>query len=110
MQGILIFGGTTEGKRLAEYFEEIGVECIMSVATEYGRKVLPEHLQYCRVISGRMYPEEMLAFVRKHRIRLLIDATHPYAVEVTKNILQVCKSENIPYIRVSRPQTPRRNL
>lgn len=35
---------------------------------------------------GRMNAEEMTAFFRRERPRMVIDATHPYATEVTENI------------------------
>ena len=40
---ILIFAGTTEGRKLEEYASEIGAGCYVSTATVYGREILGEH-------------------------------------------------------------------
>ena len=37
---ILIFAGTTEGRKLAEHLAGAGVRCTVSVATEYGAQIL----------------------------------------------------------------------
>lgn len=83
---ILIFGGTTEGRMLAEYFIDNDIPAVISVATEYGRMVLPENLGRCKVITGRMDGCEMADYILANDIDIVIDATHPYAIEVTENI------------------------
>ena len=42
MNRIVIFSGTTEGRMLAQTLSENGIQCIVSVATEYGESVMPE--------------------------------------------------------------------
>ena len=42
MKKIMIFAGTSEGRRLAERLKRCGVEPALSVATEYGKLVLDE--------------------------------------------------------------------
>ena len=42
MNRIVIFSGTTEGRMLAQTLSENGIQCIVSVATEYGEIVMPE--------------------------------------------------------------------
>ena len=38
---ILIFGGTTEGRELADAFSKAGIPHVVSVATEYGKEIIP---------------------------------------------------------------------
>ena len=71
--GILIFAGTTEGRRLAEYASEHGITCYVSTATEYGKSILGD-LKGIECISGRMDETEIEDFVKGHDIRLVIDA------------------------------------
>ena len=40
MSKILIFGGTTEGRRLAQIFAKNGIETELCVASEYGEKLM----------------------------------------------------------------------
>lgn len=99
--GILIFAGTTEGRKLAEYASEHDINCYVSTATEYGKSILG-NLKGIECISGRMDETEIEDFVKDHDIRLVIDATHPFAVEVTKNIRAACLNADTQYIRCLR--------
>lgn len=101
MCDILIFGGTTEGRKLAEYCHENGIGAYVSVASGYGREQLLES-GFLQVISGTMTSDEMEKFIRKKQIELVIDATHPYAVMVTENIKAACERTKIRCLRVVR--------
>ncbi len=107
MGTILLFGGTTEGRRLAAFLEQCGVAYYVSVATSYGRDALPQDLAYGKIITGRMDASAAADFIRTHAISFVIDATHPYAVEATKNINAACERLRVPHIRVSRETGPR---
>lgn len=87
--GILIFAGTTEGRELAEYASEQGIDCFVSVATEYGKSLL-NHLDNITVLSGRMDEQKIRTFIQDNKIRLVIDATHPFAQKATSNIKEAC--------------------
>lgn len=101
MLNILIFGGTTEGRRLAEFCEELGAGAYVSVAGAYGREMLAG-LKKIKILEGRMDSEQMLAFIRNNKIAAVYDATHPYAVSVSENIQGACKRAGISCIRVRR--------
>lgn len=109
---ILIFGGTTEGHRLAEYLDTKKADAYVSVATEYGSSVLPS-MEYCKVLQGRMDTEQIRDFILAEKITMVLDATHPYAVEVSDNIqkaiAQVGELTNreIEYLRIVRENCPR---
>ena len=98
---ILIFGGTTEGRRLAEFCTEHRLPAYISVVTDYGEKML-ESSEYLHVLIGRMNAAEIEDFITSSGIKTVVDATHPYAVEVTKNILAACENCEVNYIRVKR--------
>lgn len=99
---ILIFGGTTEGKMLLERFESEKIPCLYSVATSYGREVLPEKLCYAEILTGRMDLQMMRQQIAQRRVSLVLDATHPYAEEVGKTIKAACEAAGIPVIRILR--------
>lgn len=100
---ILIFAGTTEGRELAEYASEIGACCYVSTATEYGKEVLGEH-PGVRTLSGRMDEDQISGFLDDKGIRLVIDATHPFARAVTENIRAACGRAGVEYVRCLREQ------
>lgn len=101
---ILIFAGTTEGRKLIEKVSmgESRLNFYVSVATEYGKSLYPENLSNVVVLSGRLTSDEMVDLMKKHQFHLVIDATHPYAVDVTKNIKEACNKSNTKYIRLLR--------
>lgn len=101
MGGIWIFGGTREGRRLAEFCARRGLTAEVSVATEYGEQVLEEG-RHGTVIQDRMSEAQMREHIRTCDVELVIDATHPYAVEVTENIRRACKAESAEYLRLLR--------
>ena len=103
MKKVLLFAGTTEGRMLSEYFVEHKTMVDVCVATEYREIVLPES-EYLRVRVGRINKEEITALLQEENYGLVIDATHPYAVNVTENIKGAAAICQIPYERVIRQQ------
>jgi len=97
---VLVFAGTTEGRNVSEYLAKYGVNVIASVATEYGR-VLMRKMKMLSVRVGRLDAQMMKEFVKG--FDLVIDATHPYATEVTVNIKEACEADKIEYFRLIRP-------
>ena len=100
MPEIVIFGGTTEGRREAEQLFTQGNAVTVSVTSAYARSLLPPQVK-CHV--GVLNRQEMLAWLSKERPGLVIDATHPYAVQATRNIRACCAALGIPYERIERP-------
>lgn len=98
---ILIFGGTTEGRRLAEFCSENQIHAYISVATEYGSELLGQS-DFLHILTGRKDEDEISRFIMEHGIQLVLDATHPYAVEVGKNIADACEQCGITNIRILR--------
>ncbi len=101
MKGVLIFGGTTEGRSIAEYLGENGVKVHYCVFTEYGRSLMDEN-ENIEVSSGRLGMDGMCGLMREYP--LVIDATHPYAVNVTEHIIEACSRTGSEYVRVVRPE------
>lgn len=103
MNEILIFAGTTEGRTLAERLLDAGRLVHICVATEYGEEVLFKH-DHLTIHRGRLSCDEMEQLIRRTPWEMVIDATHPYAVEVSKNIKQACSRTNQEYVRFLRKQ------
>ena len=104
-QHLWIAGGTTEGRLLASYAVQCGLDAVVSVATPYGASLLPSS-PLLTVIAGAMDRGQMEEFIRRQQISFVIDATHPYAKVVTENLRQVCMKHDIDYCRIVRPSTP----
>lgn len=103
MEGIVIFGGTVEGRQLAERLQNTPLQLHICVATEYGASLLPKG-ENVHVYSRRMDALQMEQFLSDLDVAYCVDATHPYAVEVTDNIMVACRNVELPYIRVMRDE------
>ena len=103
MTKALLFAGTTEGRQIAEGCRGKDIELTVSVATEYGETLI-EPADNVRIVSGRKDGNEIAALIRDTGAELVIDATHPYAAEVTKTLRTVCEQEQVEYWRVLRKE------
>ena len=73
MAGIVIFGGTTEGRKLAEAFADTSLQIKYCVATDYGATLLPE-AQNIQTHTGRLDREEMKQYLKLAAPELVLDA------------------------------------
>ncbi len=101
MSDVIIFGGTTEGRRLAEFCGEHKIQTVVCVVSEYGEMLVPERPSV-RVIRRALEKDEMEALFVAEKPSLVLDATHPYARVVTENVTQVCQKMGIVWYRVLR--------
>ena len=88
---ILVFGGTTEGRLFASKLEELGIPHVVSVATEYG-KTVEEESGEASLLVGRMDRNAIADLLRNGEFAAVVDATHPYATEVTANIKKAAEN------------------
>ena len=102
MSKIVIFAGTSDGRRLAERLAGRGAELVVSVATDYGAELMAP-AEGVRVHAGRMDEAAMERFLADERFDLVADATHPYADLVTENLRRACERTGTAYLRVLRP-------
>ena len=103
MNNVILFAGTTEGRMIAEALRDAPLNVYVSVATEYGEAMI-EPAENIRVVHGRKNAEEIRMLLRETQAALVIDATHPYAAEVTKAIKEACREESVEYLRVLRKE------
>ncbi len=103
MINVLLFAGTTEGREVAEAVSGKNISLTVSVATEYGETGFPE-TENIHVISGRKDEGQILDLIRELQAELVIDATHPYAAEVTKILRKVCEESGTEYLRLLRQE------
>ena len=98
---ILLFGGTSEGRELAEWLSGEGFGLTLCVATEYGASLVPE-LPGLEVHTGRLDRSGMEQLLAGGGFDRVVDATHPYAVEVTENLRAAAEAAGVPYLRLLR--------
>ena len=107
---ILIFAGTTEGRKLTEYLAKKQVLVHVCVATRYGESLIQDcEDENISITHERMDAEEMKAFMRDFHPDFVVDATHPYASEVTENVQAACLELSISYYRLIREKSEARD-
>ena len=97
MERVLIFGSTKEGREMARMLRRRGRQVVFSVTTEYARTQLPPGT-LCHV--GRLNEAAMLTYIREVAPNRVVDATHPYAVAASQNILHCADTLGIPCERI----------
>ena len=103
---ILLFGGTVEGRLIAEWLSARGTcDVVASSLTDYGASLIGE-LPNVTSLAGRMLPDEMRALMETGGFACVIDATHPYAVGVSGSIAECAAACNLPRYRVLREGEP----
>lgn len=93
---ILVFGGTTEGRMAAQLLD------IQQMEFYYSTKLGSQQDVPGRHVSGAMDASQIAAFCIAHGIRLLIDAAHPFAVQLHENISQAAALLGLKVVRVER--------
>ncbi|MEY8392407.1 precorrin-6A reductase [Lachnospiraceae bacterium 45-W7] len=106
MREILVFSGTSEGRQLAVQLAENGVCVTVCVATEYGREVMEQEGErpLLQVRTGRLDALQMEELLVKRQWEFVVDATHPFAVEASKNIAKACERRGLEVLRLLREE------
>lgn len=105
MKELLLFGGTSEAHLLLSALTHLPVAVTVCVATEYGRALLPEQSDRLRVLAGRKDAAEIFRLLGTGRFSAVIDATHPYAVEVTRALRDSAARTGTAYLRLLRRES-----
>ena len=99
---ILVFGGTTEGRVAAKVLEESGAAYYYSTRSD----TQDIQLVHGNHVIGAMEVPEMVAFCQEHDIRLIVDAAHPFAVNLHRNVVTLAEQIGVPVIRYDRIYPP----
>lgn len=96
-----LISGTSEGKELLSNLNRYTDNILVSTATSYGGELLKDY-KYKYLNTTPLDKENMIKLFKEKKVEVLIDASHPYALEVSKNSMEVCNYIGIEYIRFER--------
>jgi len=101
MADVMVIAGTSDARQIIERLLLKDVTVTATVATGYGSQLLTSHpkLQVCQ---GRLSGAEITNLLIQLKAKCLIDASHPFAREVSINSVQACIAAKIPYLRFER--------
>lgn len=99
---ILVLGGTTEGRKAVQVLEEAGAHYYYATKG----KTQEVEMSHGTRLTGAMDAATLISFCREKKIRLLIDAAHPFAVHIHQNVQMAACELQIPVIRYERQYPP----
>jgi len=102
-QPIWVFAGTADGNALAAELSRRGYRLIVSTASDYGAELASIALPGVEVRSGRQGVAARRSQLQQSQAVAIVDATHPFAIEISNQLTQLSAELNIPYVRYERP-------
>lgn len=87
MTRILVLGGTTEASHLAQALAQAGLDAVFSYA---GRTLAPVAQPLPTRVGGFGGVAGLATWLRDHAITHVVDATHPFAAQMSRNAVAAC--------------------
>lgn len=106
---ILVLAGTSEAREIIAGLAARGQAVVATATTAYGA-ALARQAGAREVLVTALTPAGLAGVLKDYRVRLVIDATHPFATGISAIARQCCRQEEVPYLRYARstriPGTP----
>jgi precorrin-6A/cobalt-precorrin-6A reductase len=102
MTYIWLIGGTKESRAIAQGCIDRRLPCLVTVTTESALHLYPDHPNL-RVQIGQLNPTEAISLCQIHRVCAIVDASHPFATQISKLATDTAQQLHIPYLRYQRP-------
>jgi precorrin-6A/cobalt-precorrin-6A reductase len=99
---IWLIGGTQESAVIAKRMVDFQLPCLISVTTESAGKLYPSH-PILQVWVGTLSQTKIPEFLIQNNIAGILDASHPYATEISQLAITAATQNNLPYLRYERP-------
>lgn len=100
---VWLFSGTSDGNALARTLADRQGPIVVSTASEYGGEIAREDCPGVTVWAGRQGVETRRRVLLGSHARAIVDATHPYAQQMSEQLIGLAKELGIPYLRYERP-------
>ena len=100
---IFLIAGTEDGRKLAAFLADKNFDVTASVVSDYGRKLL-ETCAGVKINDKPLDCDELEKILRAERFSCLVDASHPYAQNISANAINATKFAQILYVRYERAE------
>ena len=101
-KNVWILSGTSDGPAIANRLLELNYSVFASVLTYKAGQAYIENPKL-HIITGRLNnKDQIINFINKNKITCVVDATHPFAVIISKNLNNACKEINTPLLLFER--------
>lgn len=101
---IFLLAGTKDGRKLSEEIIKKNYPLIVSVTSDYGKSLIEEN-KNITVNQKPLDLNELKEYLKENDVKILIDASHPYAINVSRNAITAAKELNVKYLRYEREKT-----
>ncbi|WP_323034701.1 cobalt-precorrin-6A reductase [Pararhodobacter sp.] len=101
MPNILVLGGTTEASALCRALAEANIPATLSYM---GRVERPKPQPIPVRIGGFGGVPGLIQYLRDQQITHLVDATHPFAAQMSTNAVAATQETGVPLIALTRPK------
>ncbi|MGH4120234.1 cobalt-precorrin-6A reductase [Clostridium sp.] len=99
---IALFLGTSEGKKILSLLNSFTEDIFISTATSYGGELLKDY-KYKVLNTAPLDKVSLAKAFKENNISVVVDASHPYATQITRTLMDLCTEHNLDYIRYERP-------
>lgn len=95
--------GTSEARKIIEHLSRVeGVKLLATATTRHGAELALNSGAH-EILEGRFDSVKLAEIIKENEIELLIDATHPFASEATRNAIIASETSGAEYMRFERP-------
>lgn len=96
---IMVLAGTKDGRILSERLCKKGLKVLATTVTEYGSRLFGPGIEFR---TGPLNKDSLEQIIKENNIELIVDATHPYAKDISETAIAVSCKCNIEYLRYER--------
>ncbi len=96
---VWLIGGTSDSVAISRILKANNILFVVSVVTSTAQALYSSDTQ---VSIGCMDRAKMQSFCQHEKIKTIVDASHPYAIEVSQSAIAIATELNIPYLRYER--------
>ena len=101
-ENVWILSGTSDGPVIANRLLELNYSVFASVLTYKAGQAYIENPKL-HIITGKLNnKDQIINFIKKNKIKCVVDATHPFAVIISENLNIACREINIPLLLFER--------
>lgn len=100
---IMMLSGTSDARQLALAIRDAGYDIFATVVTEHAAEQMAHVGIHAHV--GRLTASQMIALMNEHKVKAIVDASHPFAEEASRQAIQAAEKANVPYIRYERKES-----
>lgn len=99
---IWLIGGTSESARIAQALATAQLASIVTVTTAAAKNLYPQ-TPWLQVLVGKLDVSQVDDFCHQQQIVTIVDASHPYASQISHLAIATAQQYHLPYLRFERP-------